>query len=451
MTISRICYVDCTGTFNSGLNTGIQRVVRNILSRLDGLEDYRGYRFVPVISVGSELYVLDVDFRKSFYLTRGVNRLLGAGWNVLGRLFGLNSRDHADLPGGKCQEAGKRFDLRSLPARLHEVTVTVCRNIIPFLLRMPPFLDTFVSGNKRVRLQLGDVFLLADSFWNVNSFNAAKKAKACRARIVLLMYDIIPLTHPGFFDQTTWFLFADYFPKYLNLVDGIISISQFTMYEVEKQCIKYGLVNQLALDYFYLGADFSSGPLSQSSEKKGFNDLAGEKFFIMVGTIEPRKNHMFVVDAFERLWEDGSGIRLCIVGKVGWKSDDILKRITGSKYFKKNLFFYENLDDYDLSCLMLQASAVIVASIVEGFGLPLIEARHLGKTVLASDIPVFREIGGDYPLYFSLDDGKSLIGKISLVADGKYTCAHTDEGWISWDDSVKTLLGKVIDIAKGRS
>ena len=427
---SRICYIDCTGTFNSGLNTGIQRVVRNIISRSQGLNGYLGYRYIPVVSVGSELYTLDVDRPKSFFLTRLANRLLGAGWNVLERLFVLNAGDRADLPDASPREAGAET------ARI---------------LRVPPFLDTIGSGNKRVKLQNGDVFLLADSFWNVNSFNAAKKAKACGARVVLLLYDIIPLTHPEFFDQTTWFLFSDYFPKYLDLVDGVISISRFTMDEVAKHCTRLRPGNPLALDYFYLGADFDPQTGAAKTENQGLRELAGVEFLLMVGTVEPRKNHPFVVDAFERLWEDGSNTRLCIVGRVGWKSDDILKRITGSKYFGKNLFFFEDLRDCDLSYLMQQASAVIMASVVEGFGLPLIEARHLGKAVLASDIPVFREIGGDYPLYFSLDDSKSLGEKITLVQGGKAAGASTGAGWISWDESVKTLLEKVIGMAQARS
>ncbi|MEI6827057.1 MAG: hypothetical protein WCK54_15770 [Desulfuromonadales bacterium] len=82
-----ICYVDCTGTFVSGQNSGIQRVVRNIVSRLQELEHHRGYRFVPVISTGSELNPLCDGFDRGYPLTHLANRTMGGVWNLLEQLL----------------------------------------------------------------------------------------------------------------------------------------------------------------------------------------------------------------------------------------------------------------------------------------------------------------------------------------------------------------------------
>jgi alpha-1,2-rhamnosyltransferase len=156
------------------------------------------------------------------------------------------------------------------------------------------------------------------------------------------------------------------------------------------------------------------------------------------------------MDAFERLWQKGSKIKLCVVGKIGWKCDAIVKRMTTSEHFNKNLFVFNDLNDTDLRYLLKRSRAVIIASIVEGFGLPVVEAMHLHKTLLASDIPVFREIGGDYPIYFPLDDNKMLSDLISRVANGSSKSESISKGWLSWDESIRVLMEKVIGMSENQ-
>jgi glycosyltransferase involved in cell wall biosynthesis len=438
---SKICYIDCTETFNSGLNTGIQRVVKNIIVRLNDLEGYCGFSYVPVIAVGSELFALNNSIQDGYFATRFANKILGSLRNILDSFFAAINITIKDGDDAVLNNLSSKRNFHKLLAKLYDEIISCCRGVIPLCLQIPLLFDTFCSGSKKVEIQSEDIFFLADAFWNINSLKAAKMAKNKKAKVIFLIYDMIPIAYPDFFNRADSSNFLNYFPKYLDMVDGLIAISRFTMNEIAEHCKAIGFRNDLPMDYFYLGADFCT--LSLSS----YVEISDTQSFLMVGTIEPRKNHVFIINAFERMWETGAQVRLNIVGRVGWKSDHILEKIKGSHFFNKNMFFYESLSDTDLSVIMQQATALILASTVEGFGLPLIEAMHMNITVLASDIPVFREIGGDYPIYFSLDDTEALIEKVNLVAEGKYVKEKSENAWISWDESVRILLDKVVNMA----
>ena len=123
----------------------------------------------------------------------------------------------------------------------------------------------------------------------------------------------------------------------------------------------------------------------------------------MVGTIEPRKGHRFVLAAMEELWRNGNETQLVIVGKEGWRSHDITRSISENPRLGKRLFWLPRASDELLEQLYAQASALVAASANEGFGLPLVEAAQHGLPIIARDIPVFREVAGDHAFYFSDD------------------------------------------------
>lgn len=124
--------------------------------------------------------------------------------------------------------------------------------------------------------------------------------------------------------------------------------------------------------------------------------------YLAVGTIEPRKNHEYLLDAFELAWGAGSEARLCIIGRIDWKREALLKRICEHAEFGRRLFMFNEISDSGLQYAYGHAKALVFSSHDEGFGLPLVEAMQRGLPVMGSDIPVFHEIGGDYMAYFAL-------------------------------------------------
>ncbi|MEM8119924.1 glycosyltransferase, partial [Morganella morganii] len=96
--------------------------------------------------------------------------------------------------------------------------------------------------------------------------------------------------------------------------------------------------------------------------------------FLMVSTIEPRKNHGYLLDAFERAWAQGSQARLCIAGRIGWKCEALVERVRQHPELNKRLFMFNDLSDKSLEYAYSHAASLVFPSYVEGFGLPLVEA-----------------------------------------------------------------------------
>jgi len=123
-------------------------------------------------------------------------------------------------------------------------------------------------------------------------------------------------------------------------------------------------------------------------------------YFIVLGTIEPRKNHMLLLNLWGRLATTmAKPPRLLVIGSRGWENEQVVDMLERSQRLHGLVEEHNRLDDLGVGALLTQARAVLVPSFVEGFGLPLAEALASGVPVICSDIPEFREIGRDVPDY----------------------------------------------------
>jgi glycosyltransferase involved in cell wall biosynthesis len=190
-------------------------------------------------------------------------------------------------------------------------------------------------------------------------------------------------------------------------------------------------------DSFQLGAD--AVPVRSAS----LRETGQWPTFLMVGTIEPRKGHETVLAAFERLWASGMKIGLIFVGREGWKVSAVRAKIRKLQSACDMFVYHENASDELLGKCYDAADAVIAASFAEGFGLPLVETMQRGKQLIASDIPAFREVAGDFPIYFKPGDPVSLAENIRrFLKQGPRPINQTSR-WISWDESSDQLMSKI--------
>jgi glycosyltransferase involved in cell wall biosynthesis len=167
----------------------------------------------------------------------------------------------------------------------------------------------------------------------------------------------------------------------------------------------------------------------------------------MVGTIEPRKNHRQVFEAFDSAWQRGLQAQLVIVGARAWKTEELLAEMQSHPEFDKRFHLVRDASDVDLDFLYRRATALIIASEVEGFGLPIVEARQRGLRVIASDIPVFREIEDPATLFFALGNVESLVERLLEVAGaGKQTMHGEGSRWMTWRESTEELLFRVEEL-----
>ncbi len=123
--------------------------------------------------------------------------------------------------------------------------------------------------------------------------------------------------------------------------------------------------------------------------------------FVMLGTIEGRKNHLFILQIWLRLIEayGDEAPRLLIIGQRGWECQAVFDLLDRNHGLRRAVTEINHCTDAELAAHLQGARALLFPSLVEGFGLPLVEALNAGTPVIASDLAVFREVGGDVPDY----------------------------------------------------
>lgn len=210
-------------------------------------------------------------------------------------------------------------------------------------------------------------------------------------RRVVMIHDTIPLDHPAYSRPSATTAFAAKLAAVSAHADRVIHLSHATRRVTEARLaaagrIPPGLVAPLGV---------TVTPPDPQALPPGL-DLA-PPFFVALGTIEPRKDHALLLDVWDRLAQDMDPLpRLFILGARGWAGRDLLARLDARP---PGVVELAGLSDAAVSALLTRATALVFPSRVEGFGLPPMEAALLGAPVIASDLPVLREILGDYPVY----------------------------------------------------
>lgn len=256
--------------------------------------------------------------------------------------------------------------------------------------------DKVTKHTPLINLCKNDVYLGLDFTPNVvpEHFMDFLKWRLFGAKLIWILYDLLPLQHPEWFTTATQETYLPWFKTLLYLANDIMCISKTVQREVKDYAYDLGLtprVSHIELGYGF-HSDITRAPSPAiSTTLKHF--LASTDFALMVGTLEPRKGHLEIIQSFLKLWqEDLVETPLVLVGKMGWNTEILKDIITSSKYLNTKLFWLENTNDDDLKWLYQHTKGVIVASYGEGYGLPLIEAILNNRHVLARDLAVFKEV-----------------------------------------------------------
>lgn len=133
-----------------------------------------------------------------------------------------------------------------------------------------------------------------------------------------------------------------------------------------------------------------------------------EPYFVIVATIEPRKNHLLLLNLWRRLVNiyGGDSPRLVVIGQRGWECEQVVDMLERCEVLRGYVIEISGCDDKVLGNWVANALALLFPSFAEGYGIPLVEALSLGTPVIASDLPVFRELAGDVPDYLDPIDGE---------------------------------------------
>ncbi len=252
------------------------------------------------------------------------------------------------------------------------------------------------------------------------------------ASLWFVVYDMLPVEQPQWFAPGSVRHFRRWLSTLAVVADGALCIS-----DVVREAFGHWLTHEVGLPQgaipavvIPLGSELGV-PAGQRSDDDGAalpTEVARSGYVLMVGTLEPRKAHAEVLDAFEGLWAEGEGCALVIVGKPGWMVGQLLERIRAHPESGRRLMWLSQAGDSTLAALYAGCKGLVMASYGEGYGLPVVEALRHGKPVLARDLPIFREVsrGGGGMSYFGSEDGRGLPSVLkqwirTIDAPGRFT------------------------------
>jgi glycosyltransferase involved in cell wall biosynthesis len=266
--------------------------------------------------------------------------------------------------------------------------------------------------------------------------------RSAGATLHAVVYDLLPLTRPEWFNKVTRVRFGRWFQTVTEHFDQLLCISDAVASQVRQSV--------LGRDTQTIGRLHLSGDIAGSVPSTGL-DLASQQLLrvlahtsmvLMVGTVEPRKGYNTAIDALETLWREHGeqAPHLVIVGKAGWKTAEVQDRLRLHPEAGRRLHWLEDVSDEALTRFYELASILLVASRAEGYGLPLSEAAMHRTWVLARDLPVFREQGLPNVRFFNDESPGSLSRRVLDMIDLARNQEPPSKQLPSWSQCVDWLL-----------
>jgi glycosyltransferase involved in cell wall biosynthesis len=242
-------------------------------------------------------------------------------------------------------------------------------------------------------------------------------------RPVFFLHDLLPLDYPEFFPAGEYDRFDQRVETASRYGRGLIFASQSVRDRVEDEFArrKRPFVPHVVAP---LPSPLSSLEAFGGVDPSAWADsvLATTPYFVMVSTIEPRKNHLLMVSVWRQLAEKverAGGVmpKLVIVGRRGHGSQQVFDVLDRSHMVRRHVIEVAGLSSANLSRLIANANALLMPSFAEGYGLPMVEALTLGTPVVATDDRVFREVTQGKACYLSAVDGAGWLDAVQNLAD----------------------------------
>jgi glycosyltransferase involved in cell wall biosynthesis len=252
---------------------------------------------------------------------------------------------------------------------------------------------------------------------------------------VLTVHDLIYRLYPEHHKRLNYWYLNAAMPLYVRRADAVITISEASKRDLIRT---YGVSpDKVTVIYEAAHARFQPTSSNEQAHVKRAYGLP-ERYLLQVGTIEPRKNLVRLLHAFEELRKRGNDIGLVIVGSKGWLFDDLLAEIERSPA-KEMVIMPGYVSDDDLPAVYGGSSAAVLASVYEGFGLPILEGMACGAPVVSSRASSLPELGGDAARYFDpydLSEMTEVIGEVlndRALADEMSVRGIQQAAGFSWD------------------
>ncbi|MCY1670978.1 glycosyltransferase family 1 protein [Novosphingobium sp. SL115] len=270
-------------------------------------------------------------------------------------------------------------------------------SVLPWLARLLPKRPSGKeAGNRPVYVQVSPHHLTRTD--KVRRILAQESA-----RFVCMVHDLIPIEFPEYARPGGADLHRKRMDTLAACADAVIVNSAATGRSFQPWIERSG--RNIDVHVALLGTEPMAPPSISAPAKTGPDE---RPWFVCLGTIEPRKNHLLLLHLWRHLAETlpaGDVPRLVIIGKRGWENEQVLDMLDRCPALRPHVEEVSGCSDVQLATLLRGARALLMPSFAEGFGMPVAEALSVGVPVICSDIPAHHEVGGDAPDYIDPLDG----------------------------------------------
>jgi glycosyltransferase involved in cell wall biosynthesis len=395
-----------------------------------------------------------------FYLAHhrhvsGIQRVQCGYLSSITKLTGSSFRYCAQRPSGHVYFELEPAEVKQLLARLTQPKSMSVEQWTSYVSQLRDG-----QNSPEVPFRPGDVILTTGAPWvTPDYFLAINNAKRDHGvRYFQVYYDLIPTLLPETVEGSLIEGFNRVVAGMFEFADHIFSISDFSASEMQSLAATLNLQSPPisvikmggTIDYDedrpkYLPRDMTRFP------KKLREMIRSEKYVLCVGTLEPRKNHIYLYNLWKRLLKNygADTPKLVCIGRFGWHTEELQRYLKVSNYLDGHFVHLKDISDSDLQDLYQYCQFTIFPSVYEGWGLPVGESLYFGRVCVASNSTSVPEVGGEWATYidpYNLEDGyarvKELIEDPALLASKEqHLQAHYKP--ITWRSAALDFVSKV--------
>ena len=266
-----------------------------------------------------------------------------------------------------------------------------------------------------------------------------------------VIHDLTYLYFPDVVEEKNLAHLRRVVPRSIRKADFIITVSESVKTELAKEfnlnpdnCI----VTPIPPDDTFFVAH-SKSEINEVKKKYGINP--DQKYIYFIGNLEPRKNLKTLVEAYCLLpKETKDTYTLVLAGGKGWKTEETQASIDAALQAGEHIQHLGFVDQSDSPALFQGAALFVMPSLYEGFGMPVLEAMAGGTPVVASDIPVLREVGMEYAHYADPLSAQSFADVIAkTLAEPRPDRAKLQENVhrYTWEENVQKIIKKTKELS----
>lgn len=412
-------FIDVTHTVHYSMNSGIQRVVRSLVSAMK--EQGYAFRLIKFNLHGQPIALTPYEVDKFYNWHQYRSSVTANGFNLIDSLI---------------QKFGRMF--KSLIPSIFWTMAKKSYNLLKEKLKSGKINNSSVVDLRNKRLLLPEIVGGAAQINMIGTL-----AKHYRVSTSAIFYDMTPVTHPE--HAAIGYDFIHYL-RIFRSIDSAFAISKYS----ENELIQFSKVlpreqsKPLITKAVYLGGNFPNHTHPSASADEG------KKTILMVARFEPRKNIRRILSAIKRLFEENQNFKFVLVGNPGWLFEETLADIKALQEKNFDIEYHLSVSDTELISWYKKCYFTVFCSITEGFGLPIIESVLMGKPCLTASTgaqaEIAKQIGGcDLADPLDIDDIYVKIRKLLTDKEHYENLGRQTQSakWPNWSDYAKEIYASI--------